>query len=194
MPANALILILALLGSIILSACKPNDANLQQKERNLAIAERFLTANKMREGMIESPTGLQYEVLIPSLGAQPLPHDRATIHYTGYLLGNAENNYLEGETFDSSYERGGPQTFYLDQVIPGWAEGIPLMTVGSKFRFYLPPDLGYDNLGVGDTIEPFSVLIFDIELLNLERLTHAYTFERGGTIELKPDLNLRKID
>jgi len=104
-------------------------------------------------------SGLQYEVLKEGTGKHPTDKDSVTVHYKGTLL--------NGETFDSSYDRGQPVTFPLGNVIPGWTEGVQLMTVGSKYKFYIPAALGYGERGAGVKIGPNSVLTFEVELLGI---------------------------
>lgn len=104
-------------------------------------------------------SGLQYQVIQMGDGAKPAATDRVTVHYRGTLL--------NGEEFDSSYSRNQPATFQLNQVIPGWTEGVQLMPVGSKFKFFVPPDLGYGPAG-GGPIGPNATLVFEVELLGIE--------------------------
>ena len=125
---------------------------------NLAEGQKFLETNKSREGVTTTASGLQYEVLVSGKGVSPLAKDSVTVHYTGTLL--------DGTVFDSSVGRGEPVTFKLDQVIPGWTEGLQLMKVGDKFKFYIPSEIAYDTRGSG-SIEPNSTLIFEVELLNV---------------------------
>ena len=131
-------------------------------EVNLAAAESFLAENSGREGIFTTESGLQYEVLSegPADGQKPTAEDTVTVHYSGTLL--------DGSVFDSSYERGTPATFPLNGVIAGWTEGLQLMSVGSSYRFYIPPALGYGEMGAGDMIGPNMLLVFDVELLSIE--------------------------
>lgn len=122
--------------------------------------ERFLEANKLKEGVQVTESGLQYEVLTMGKGQKPQATDRVKVHYHGTLI--------DGTVFDSSVERGEPATFGLNQVISGWTEGLQLMPVGSKFRFYIPQELGYGSRETGK-IPPYSTLIFDVELLGIEK-------------------------
>jgi len=124
-------------------------------------AQDFLAKNKQREEVKETESGLQYEVLQPGkAGEKPTPGDRVTVHYEGRLM--------DGNVFDSSYERGKPATFGLTQVISGWTEGLQLMDVGSKYRLYIPYDLAYGAQGRPPQIPPYSMLIFEVELLGIE--------------------------
>lgn len=122
--------------------------------------EKFLEENKLREGVITTESGLQYEVLKMGKGKRPSATDRVKVHYHGTLI--------NGEVFDSSVERGEPIVFGLNQVIAGWTEGVQLMPVGSKFKFYIPQNLGYGERAAG-SIPPFSTLIFEVELLDIEK-------------------------
>jgi FKBP-type peptidyl-prolyl cis-trans isomerase len=120
--------------------------------------ERFLAANQLKEGVQVTESGLQYEVLTMGSGPKPQATDRVKVHYHGTLI--------DGTVFDSSVERGEPAEFGLNQVIKGWTEGLQLMPVGSKFRFYIPQELGYGERATG-SIPPYSTLIFDVELLEI---------------------------
>jgi FKBP-type peptidyl-prolyl cis-trans isomerase len=126
---------------------------------NASEGEKFLLENRLQEGVVVTPSGLQYRVLVTGEGPRPAATDRVRVHYRGTLL--------NGEEFDSSYARGEPITFELDKVIAGWTEGVQLMPVGSKFMFYIPPDLAYGPAG-GGPIGPNATLIFEVELLGIE--------------------------
>ena len=117
----------------------------------------YLKQNKGKPGVITTASGLQYEVLTQGSGPHPTASDTVAVHYEGKLI--------DGTIFDSSYQRGQPATFPLGSVIPGWTEGVQLMTPGSKYRFTIPPALGYGAAGAGGVIPPNAVLLFDIELL-----------------------------
>ena len=121
--------------------------------------EQFLAENAKREGVKVTETGLQYEVLTPALGIKPTPTDTVTCHYEGRLT--------DGTVFDSSYRRGEPASFPLQGVIRGWTEGLQLMSIGSKFRFFIPFDLAYGAQGAGGSIPPYAALVFDVELLGI---------------------------
>ena len=122
--------------------------------------EKFLEENKLREGVITTESGLQYEVLKMGKGKKPSATDKVKVHYHGTLI--------DGTVFDSSVDRGEPITFGLNQVIRGWTEGVQLMPVGSKFKFYIPQELGYGERAAGE-IPPYSTLIFEVELLDIEK-------------------------
>lgn len=122
--------------------------------------EQFLEANKLKEGVHVTESGLQYEVLTMGKGAKPAATDRVKVHYHGTLI--------DGTVFDSSVDRGEPIVFALNQVIPGWTEGVQLMPVGSKFRFFIPQELAYGAREAG-SIPPYSALIFEVELLGIEK-------------------------
>lgn len=125
---------------------------------NLKIGNEFLAKNKMREGVVETASGLQYEVLNSGEGAKPLASDKVKVHYHGTLI--------DGTVFDSSVERGSPATFGVTQVIKGWVEALQMMPVGSKWKLFIPADLAYGPRGQGK-IGPNSTLIFDVELLEI---------------------------
>jgi FKBP-type peptidyl-prolyl cis-trans isomerase len=126
--------------------------------KNIDDGEKFLAENKKREGVQETSSGLQYEVITMGTGEKPGPQDVVRVHYTGMLLDSTK--------FDSSLDRGEPAQFGVNQVIPGWQEGIQLMPKGSKFKFYIPYELGYGESGTGP-IPPYSTLIFEVELLDI---------------------------
>jgi FKBP-type peptidyl-prolyl cis-trans isomerase FkpA/FKBP-type peptidyl-prolyl cis-trans isomerase FklB len=128
-------------------------------DRNLAEGEAFLADNATREGVVTTESGLQYKVLTMGDGARPAAADTVEVHYRGTLL--------DGTEFDSSYSRNQPISFGLDRVIAGWTEGVQLMPVGSKFMFYIKPELAY-GAGGGGPIPPNSTLIFEVELLSIE--------------------------
>lgn len=131
--------------------------NADKSADNLKAGQDFLATNKTKEGVVELASGLQYEVLTMGEGKQPLPTNTVTCHYHGTLI--------DGTVFDSSVQRGQPASFPLNQVITGWTEGLQLMPIGSKFRFFIPPHLGYGNRQVSAQIGANSTLIFDVELI-----------------------------
>lgn len=121
--------------------------------------EEFLANNKKRKGIFTTESGLQYEVITEGTGARPTAADKVRVHYRGTLI--------DGTEFDSSYARNEPAEFGLGQVIPGWTEALQLMKEGSKWKIYLPYNLGYGEQGAGGEIKPYSTLIFEVELLNV---------------------------
>jgi FKBP-type peptidyl-prolyl cis-trans isomerase FklB len=125
---------------------------------NLKAGQDFLEANKSKPGIVTLPSGLQYEVLTEGTGSKPLATNKVTCHYHGTLI--------DGTVFDSSVRRGQPATFPLNAVIKGWTEGLQLMPTGSKWRFFIPPNLGYGDRQVSAQIGPNSTLIFEVELLS----------------------------
>jgi len=127
---------------------------------NLAEGQKFLADNKGKEGVQTTASGLQYKVLTMGDGAKPVATDTVKVHYSGKLL--------DGTEFDSSYARNEPISFALNRVIPGWTEGVQLMPIGSKFVFYIAPELGYGE-GGGGPIPPNSTLVFEVELLDIEK-------------------------
>lgn len=135
--------------------------SLSRKKFEPAIkeGETFLAQNKTKAGVKTTASGLQYEVLTAGTGAQPKATDQVTVHYKGTLLNGFE--------FDSSYKREQPATFGLNEVIPGWTEGVQLMKEGSKYRFFIPYQLAYGARGMGNDIPPFSTLIFEVELIKV---------------------------
>ena len=134
---------------------------LQQErlEINKQAGAEFLEINRHKAGVVELPSGLQYEILKQGTGAKPSASDKVKCHYHGTLI--------NGTVFDSSVQRGEPATFGVSQVIPGWVEALQLMPVGSKWRLFIPSNLAYGEHGAGDVIEPNSTLIFDVELLDI---------------------------
>lgn len=127
---------------------------------NERLGREYLEKNKSAEGVKVTASGLQYQVVKEGDGAQPGPNDVVTVHYTGRLI--------DGTVFDSSVERGEPATFAVGQVIPGWVEGLQLMREGSAYRLFIPSELAYGSHGTGP-IQPNSTLIFDVQLLKVEK-------------------------
>ena len=125
-----------------------------------AAGEAFLAENAKREGVKVTESGLQYEVLEATIGQKPKATDKVRVHYEGTLI--------DGTIFDSSYKRGESITFGLNQVIKGWTEGLQLMSIGSKYKLYLPYQLAYGERGAGANIPPYAALIFTVELLGIE--------------------------
>jgi FKBP-type peptidyl-prolyl cis-trans isomerase FklB len=135
------------------------EAAVEKHKGNIEAGEAFLTENSKKDGVNTLPSGLQYEVLETGGGGIPQATDEVTTHYHGTLL--------DGTVFDSSVERGQPASFPVNRVIPGWVEALQLMSVGSKWRLYVPHNLAYGEQGAGDVITPYSTLIFDVELLGI---------------------------
>jgi len=129
--------------------------------KNKAEGEAFLAANKTKEGVVTLPSGLQYKVLKAGTGATPTASDTVVTHYTGKLI--------NGQVFDSSVQRGEPATFPVGGVIAGWTEALQKMKVGGKWELVIPSELAYGERGAGQAIAPGSVLVFDIELLEIKK-------------------------
>ena len=136
-------------------------AEMEKKAHAAAIeqSEMFLKMNKERAGVTTLPSGLQYEVLATGTGRKPKATDKVRCHYEGRLT--------DGSVFDSSYQRGEPADFGLNQVIAGWTEGVQLMKEGAKYRFHIPYLLGYGERGAGASIPPYATLVFDVELIKV---------------------------
>lgn len=136
-------------------------AKSQEGEGNKNLEEglAFLAENKAKDGVIELPSGLQYEVINEGEGDLPTSNDQVKCHYHGTLV--------NGTVFDSSVERGQPATFPVNGVIQGWVEALQLMSVGSKWRLYIPSELAYGPNGAGGVIGPNATLIFEVELLEI---------------------------
>lgn len=132
----------------------------------------FLEENKKKPEVKETPSGLQYIIEKDGTGARPTKEDEVTVHYTGKLL--------DGTVFDSSVNRGEPATFPLNRVIPGWTEGVQLMREGAKFTFFIPSDLAYGAQGIPNAIPPHSTLIFDVELLKVNKKGGAGLVDANG--------------
>ncbi len=136
------------------------EAQRKKGEKNKAEGEAFLAENATKEGVKTTASGLQYKVIKAGNGKTPTATDKVNVHYEGKLL--------NGEIFDSSIQRGKPISFQLNGVIKGWTEGLQLMKVGAKYKFYIPGDLAYGLRGSPPAIPPNSTLIFDVELLGIE--------------------------
>lgn len=136
-------------------------AKLQQEagEKDKKAGAEFLKANKEKDGIFVTESGLQYEILTAGDGAKPKATDTVRCHYEGKLI--------NGTVFDSSFKRNQPADFPVNQVIPGWVEALQLMSVGSKWRLYVPSELAYGEYGAGEQIGPNATLIFDVELLEI---------------------------
>ena len=135
-----------------------NDVEIKD---NLTLGREFLEENAKNDSVKVTESGLQYMVLKEGKGIKPSATDTVTVHYTGTLI--------SGKVFDSSVERGEPASFPLNRVIPGWTEGLQLMSEGSKYRLFIPSELAYGEKGAGNDILPNSTLIFDVELIKVTK-------------------------
>lgn len=148
-------------------------AQVKDTEVKKGEGAKFLAENMTKEGVKTTASGLQYQVLVAKDGPKPLAVDTVEVNYQGFLI--------DGTKFDSSIDRGKPISFPLNQVIPGWTEGVQLMSVGSKYKFFVPYTLGYGEKGAGNGVIPgFATLIFEVELLDIKK------FKETPKIETKP--------
>ena len=131
------------------------------QEKNQKAGEAYLAENKAKKGVVVTESGLQYEVIKEGTGAKPLAEDTVKVHYRG--------TKIDGTVFDDSNQRGEPATFGVTQVIPGWSEVLQLMKEGASYRVVIPPSLAYGEQGVPPMIEPNSVLVFEVDLLSIEK-------------------------
>lgn len=129
--------------------------------KNLTDGEKFLADNKKHKGIITLPSGLQYRVIKDGTGESPKATDTVTTHYRGKLI--------DGTEFDSSYSRGEPARFAVNAVIPGWTEALQIMKPGAKWELFIPPKLAYGENGIGQIIGPNSTLIFEVELMSVDK-------------------------
>ncbi|MCR5044435.1 MAG: FKBP-type peptidyl-prolyl cis-trans isomerase [Bacteroidaceae bacterium] len=129
-------------------------------EKFRVAGEKFLEENRTKPGVVSTASGLQYKIITQGTGDKPKADQKVTVDYEGRLI--------DGTVFDSSYKRGTPATFGVNQVIPGWTEALQLMPMGSKWEIYIPYQLGYGERGAGDNIKPYSALIFTVELKGIE--------------------------
>ena len=141
-------------------AAKQQEQAKVVSEKNKKDGDAFLAANKKKDGVITMPSGLQYKVLVAGKGKSPKATDTVTVNYKGTLI--------DGTEFDSSYKRGKPASFPLNQVIPGWTEAVQLMKEGAKWELYIPSSLAYGERGAGANIGGNATLIFEIELLSIK--------------------------
>ena len=130
-------------------------------EKNKVANEKFLEDNKSKDGVKVTESGLQYLVMKEGTGEKPTAESKVKVHYHGTLI--------DGTVFDSSVDRGEPAEFGVNQVIKGWTEGLQLMSVGSKYKFFIPQDLAYGARQTGDKINPYSTLVFEVELLEVSK-------------------------
>ena len=132
-----------------------------QYGENKAAGEKFLAENKTKEGVVTTESGLQYKIIKAGKGEIPTKSSTVKVHYKGTLI--------DGTEFDSSYSRNAPTSFRADQVIAGWTEALTMMPVGSKWELYIPQELAYGSRQTGQYIKPFSALVFEVELLEIEK-------------------------
>jgi FKBP-type peptidyl-prolyl cis-trans isomerase FklB len=148
---------------------KARDAALRKSQeqivKNAEIFEKFLAENGKKDGVKTTESGLQYKIIKDGDGLSPKEKDSVSVHYRG--------TFIDGQEFDSSYARGEPQRFQTDAVIKGWTEALQMMKVGSQWEIFVPPDLAYGRSGMGQKIPPNSVLVFQIELLSIEKEKEA---------------------
>ncbi|MCE1197765.1 MAG: FKBP-type peptidyl-prolyl cis-trans isomerase [Marinilabiliales bacterium] len=140
--------------------------------KNKEAGKKFLEENGKKKGVVTTASGLQYEILKEGNGPKPTAENTVKVHYHGTTI--------DGKVFDSSVNRGEPVTFGLGQVIKGWTEALQLMPVGSKWKIYIPSELGYGEQSAGPNIKPNSVLIFEVELLGIEPAAKPATPEKTG--------------
>jgi FKBP-type peptidyl-prolyl cis-trans isomerase FklB len=139
---------------------KQASLNKEKLEKNHKEGQDFLAANKSKEGVVTLPSGLQYKIVKAGDGAKPTAADTVVCNYKGTLI--------DGKEFDSSFKRGQPATFPVGGVIKGWTEALQLMSVGSKWQLFIPPDLAYGDRQAGPDIPPGSTLIFEVELMSIQ--------------------------
>jgi FKBP-type peptidyl-prolyl cis-trans isomerase FklB len=140
---------------------KRQEEVAKRAETNLKAGQEFLAANKKKKDVVTLPSGLQYKIIKSAKGDKPTASDSVVAHYRGTLI--------DGKEFDSSIKRGEPATFPVNGVIPGWQQALPLMPVGSKWQVFIPAELAYGAHGSGGSIGPNETLIFEIELLKIEK-------------------------
>lgn len=146
-------------------AAKKQAETKKSAEENRKQEEAFLAENTKKEGVQTLPSGLQYKIVTEGTGEKPTLYDRVTVNYRGTLL--------DGTEFDSSYKRNQPATFAVNGVIRGWTEALQMMKTGSKWQLFVPAKLAYGEMGAGSHIPPNAMLIFDVDLLSMERQAPA---------------------
>lgn len=139
---------------------KETEKNVKMGEQNKQEGDTFLAQNKTKEGVVATPSGLQYKIITAGTGPKPALTDTVTTHYRGTLV--------DGTEFDSSYKRNEPVSFPVNGVIKGWTEALQMMPVGSKWQLFIPPDLAYGPKGAGGVIGPNETLIFEVELISIQ--------------------------
>ncbi|MDH7514368.1 MAG: FKBP-type peptidyl-prolyl cis-trans isomerase [Bacteroidota bacterium] len=140
---------------------KQEIALAKESEKNKSEGDAFLAENKKKPGVVTTPSGLQYKVLVEGTGPKPTAADKVKTHYTGM--------FIDGTVFDSSVKRGEPVVFPVGGVIKGWTEALQMMPLGSKWMLYIPPELAYGKEGSGGVIGPNVTLVFEVELLSIEK-------------------------
>jgi FKBP-type peptidyl-prolyl cis-trans isomerase len=144
----------------IVSICRAEEGRLMaENSQQIEAARKWLADNATADGVVTTPSGLQYKILEEGTGSTPGPEDMVRVHYSGKTI--------DGNQFDSSYDRGEPAQFRVNNVIRGWGEGLQLMKEGSKMMLYIPYDLAYGERGAGNVIKPFETLVFEVELLEV---------------------------
>ncbi|MBQ5458529.1 MAG: FKBP-type peptidyl-prolyl cis-trans isomerase, partial [Bacteroidales bacterium] len=143
------------------SVCPRVQKQREENKEKIEEGEKFLAKNAKRKEVKTTASGLQYEVITEGTGDKPAATNTVKVHYKGTTIA--------GKVFDSSYDRGTPAEFPLNRVIAGWTEGLQLMSVGSKYKFYIPYNLAYGERGAGQDIKPFETLIFEVELLEIKK-------------------------
>jgi len=138
---------------------RQNALLMAEYSQQIEAAKTWLNENGRKEGVVTLPSGLQYMIVTQGTGAMPGPEDIVKVHYTGTTI--------DGTKFDSSYDRGEPAQFRVNNVIRGWVEGLQLMQEGTKMMLYIPYDLAYGERGAGNVIKPFETLIFEVELMEV---------------------------
>lgn len=141
------------------AAAKAGEKSKAEAATAIALGQAYMLTNKSVEGVMVTDSGIQYQVMTAAEGPKPKATDKVKVHYKGTTI--------DGTTFDSSYDRGEPAEFGLNQVIPGWTEGVQLMSVGSKYKFVIPSSLAYGDQGAGSSIGPGETLVFEVELLEI---------------------------
>ena len=156
---NRLLILMAALLVAAAAVWILKNQNSGEPVEPMEAGKKFLEENAKKDGIKTTATGLQYEVLREGAGPKPGATSTVEVHYEGRLL--------SGKVFDSSYQRNETISFPLNQVIPGWTEGLQLMATGAKYRLYIPSELGYGSRGAGADIPPNAALIFDVELISI---------------------------
>ncbi len=150
----------------------------EMQEKNKKVGSEYLAKNKDKKGVVVTASGLQYEVVKKGSGEKVKAGDQVKVHYSG--------TFVDGKVFDDSRKRGEPAVFGVDQVIPGWSEAMKLMDVGAQYKLAIPSNLAYDEQGAPPVIEPNSVLLFDVELISIEKPEAKTTEKKEEKVEAAP--------